>query len=120
MGMAVFMKTVEEAQGKISGRDEITTDEAAQGGLEGGSAGAGGPFSSRSGGAGQGRGRTLAVGPLWPLTLLPSDSCPLCLRPRLQTKVQMLLSCSPVASVKDALCAVVREGTGELTVFGLL
>lgn len=47
MGMAVFMKTVEEAQGKISGRDEITTNEAAQGGLEGGSAGAGGPFSSR-------------------------------------------------------------------------
>lgn len=83
MGMAVFMKTVEEAQGKISGWDEITKNEASQGGREGGSAGAGGPFSSWQCGAGQGRGRTLAVWPLWPLTLLPSDSCPLCLRPHL-------------------------------------
>ena len=34
MGMAVFMKTVEEAQGKFSGRDERAKNEAAQDGPE--------------------------------------------------------------------------------------
>lgn len=49
MGMAVFMKTVEEAQ--VSGRDETAKNEAPQGGE--GSA-ACGSFPSQWGGAGAG------------------------------------------------------------------
>lgn len=61
MGMAVFMKTVEEAQ--VSGRDETANNEAPQGG-EGNAAG--GSFPSRWGGAGVGRGRSPALWHLFP------------------------------------------------------
>lgn len=65
MGMAVFMKTVEEAQGKLSGRMKQPKMKALR--VAWRQCGRWGAFPSLCVGLGQGKGRSLA---LWHLQLL--------------------------------------------------
>lgn len=84
------------------------------------SCGPGGPFSSRWGGAGQGRGRTPAQRSLQLVTLLPSGLLPpVSETPPLDKSLNTSILLR-VARVKDDLCEVVREGTGESIVSGQL
>lgn len=75
MGMAVFMKTVEEAQGKLSRRDGTAKKDAVQGGLSQYSLW--GPLPGLLVGLGQGRGRSPALWHLQLFTYFPQGSCPM-------------------------------------------
>lgn len=75
MGMAVFMKTAEEAQRKLSGRMKQPKMKALR--MAWRPCGRWGPFPSLCVGLGQGKGRSRALWHLQLFTCFPQDSFPM-------------------------------------------